>query len=185
MRAIERLFIFAIVSIASLLVFKLHEKHAELHKRDGEWSVRKDLQQVVEKEKINVFDTNAPRELRKALSEEKLNNYGARVRSGIEEPSERIIDSLRNRIESETGEKKVPFPPQKLITPFPLPRLFYYNIGHRILPKTLKSKMKLEKPCVHHTVRMRSMLSVSMRYNLSLYVVRTIKAAFPLLLSTP
>ena len=52
MRALERLFIFAIVSIASLLVFKLHEKHAELHKRDGEWSVRKDLQQVVEKEKI-------------------------------------------------------------------------------------------------------------------------------------
>ena len=51
MRALERLFIFAIVSIASLLVFKLHEKHAELHKRDGEWSVRKDLQQVVEKEK--------------------------------------------------------------------------------------------------------------------------------------
>ncbi|CAL6333878.1 unnamed protein product [Bathycoccus prasinos] len=45
--------------------------------------------QVVEKEKINVFDTNAPRELRKALSEEKLNNYGARVRSGIEEPNER------------------------------------------------------------------------------------------------
>jgi len=89
MRALERLFIFAIVSIASLLVFKLHEKHAELHKRDGEWSVRKDLQQVVEKEKINVFDTNAPRELRKALSEEKLNNYGARVRSGIEEPNER------------------------------------------------------------------------------------------------
>ena len=47
MRALERLFIFAIVSIASLLVFNLHEKHAELHKRDGEWSVRKDLQQVV------------------------------------------------------------------------------------------------------------------------------------------
>jgi len=47
-----------------------------LHKRDGEWSVRKDLQQVIEKEKINVFDTNA-RELRKALSEEKLNSYGA------------------------------------------------------------------------------------------------------------
>jgi len=44
MRALERLFIFAIVSIASLLVFNLHEKHAELHKRDGEWSVRKDLQ---------------------------------------------------------------------------------------------------------------------------------------------
>jgi len=106
MRALERLFIFAIVSIASLLVFNLHEKHAELHQRDGEWSVRKDLQQVVEKEKINVFDTNAPRELRKALSEEKLNNYGARVRSGIEEPNERVIDSLRNRIESETGEKK-------------------------------------------------------------------------------
>lgn len=183
MRALERLFIFAIVSIASLLVFKLHEKHAELHKRDGEWSVRKDLQQVVEKEKINVFDTNAPRELRKALSEEKLNNYGARVRSGIEEPNERIIDSLRNRIESETGEKKSTVPTSKI--DFPLPRILYYNIGHRILPKTLKSKMKLEKPCVHHTVRMRSMLSVSMRYNLSLYVVRTIKAAFPLLLSTP
>ena len=114
MRALERLFIFAIVSIASLLVFNLHEKHAELHKRDGEWSVRKDLQQVVEKEKINVFDTNAPRELRKALSEEKLNNYGARVRSGIEEPNERIIDSLRNRIESETGEKKSTVPTSKI-----------------------------------------------------------------------
>ena len=106
MRALERLFIFAIVSIASLLVFNLHEKHAELHKRDGEWSVRKDLQQVVEKEKNKRVRYECAAELRKALSEEKLNNYGARVRSGIEEPNERIIDSLRNRIESETGEKK-------------------------------------------------------------------------------
>ena len=114
MRALERLFIFAIVSIASLLVFKLHEKHAALHQRAGEWSVRKDLQQQGEKEKINVFDTNAPRELRKALSEEKLNNYGARVRSGIEEPNERVIDSLRNRIESETGEKKSTVPTSKI-----------------------------------------------------------------------
>ena len=65
----------------------------------------KDLQQVVEKEKINVFDTNAPRELRKSLSEEKLNKYGARIRSDIEEPNERIIDSLK-RIESETEKKK-------------------------------------------------------------------------------
>ena len=44
MRALERSFTYAIVSIASLLVFKLHEKHAELHKHEGEWSVRKDLQ---------------------------------------------------------------------------------------------------------------------------------------------
>ena len=98
MRALERLFIFAIVSIASLLVFNLHEKHAELHKRDGEWSVRKDLQQVVEKKKKKGYDKNAPREMRKDHSEKKINNYDERKRHGIEKPKKHQIASLKNLI---------------------------------------------------------------------------------------
>ena len=67
----------------------------------------------------------------------------------------------------------------------PIMMMMMMCIGRLILPQTFENKTKLEKPCARRTARTKSTRLVSTRYNQSLYTVQTIKAAYPLRLSTP